>query len=308
MDGAWGWQPAIYLFFGGLGGGTFLMCAVLYLLDQKNHREILCHGFWAAALSVLIGLACLLLDLTNPLRGLLVWESFTNATSWMTLGAWGALFALGIFGASAVLSTPPFFLRLRKVRIALTVAGIAAALFLTTYTGMLLMDAAGIPFWNTPLLPCLFVASSANTGTALISVLSLIAPRRAQLKPRAVALLNGVTLVLILVELVLIGGMVGGALALSTDDPTRFAAAASASILVSGELSQSFWLTVVGIGLVVPLAIALDRALCRRITPYTSLIAWIESVGTLIGGYQLRFLILAAGLHANLVATALLNM
>lgn len=36
----WGWQPALYLFLGGMGAGAFIMAAVLFLIDRARHRLI----------------------------------------------------------------------------------------------------------------------------------------------------------------------------------------------------------------------------------------------------------------------------
>ena len=101
----WGWQPALYLFLGGMGAGTFIMAAVLYLIDPLKHKRIICASMWAAPVCVGVGLLLLLLELTNPLRGLMMWQSFSHFTSWMTYGAWGAFAAIVVFGLSALLAT-----------------------------------------------------------------------------------------------------------------------------------------------------------------------------------------------------------
>ena len=38
----WSWQPALYLFLGGMGAGAFVMAAVLFLIDRTRHRLIVC--------------------------------------------------------------------------------------------------------------------------------------------------------------------------------------------------------------------------------------------------------------------------
>lgn len=32
----WGWQPALYLFLGGLGAGSFVIAACLFLFDNNR--------------------------------------------------------------------------------------------------------------------------------------------------------------------------------------------------------------------------------------------------------------------------------
>ena len=36
----WSWQPALYLFLGGMGAGAFVMAAVLFLIDRTRHRPV----------------------------------------------------------------------------------------------------------------------------------------------------------------------------------------------------------------------------------------------------------------------------
>ena len=84
----WGWQPALYLFLGGLGAGTFLTAGILFLKDRGRHRRALCLGMWFSVICLCVGLLLLVTELINPLRGLMLWQSFSNFTSWMTYGAW----------------------------------------------------------------------------------------------------------------------------------------------------------------------------------------------------------------------------
>ena len=93
----WSWQPALYLFLGGMGAGAFVMAAVLFLIDRTRHRLIVCVSMWAALASLAVGLLLLLSELVTPLRGLLMWQSFGHFTSWMTYGAWGAFAAMAVF-------------------------------------------------------------------------------------------------------------------------------------------------------------------------------------------------------------------
>ena len=48
----WSWQPALYLFLGGMGAGAFVMAAVLFLIDRTRHRLIVCVSMWAALASL----------------------------------------------------------------------------------------------------------------------------------------------------------------------------------------------------------------------------------------------------------------
>ena len=72
LQSAWGWQPALYLFLGGMGAGAFIMAAILYLKDRERNARIVCVFMWAAAISLIVGLLLLLMELVTPLRGLLM--------------------------------------------------------------------------------------------------------------------------------------------------------------------------------------------------------------------------------------------
>ncbi len=153
----WGWQPALYLFLGGVGAGAFLAAGILVFMDRERHRTIAGASMWAAIACLGVGLLLLLSELTNPLRGLLLWKSFSNHTSWMAFGAWAALLALVFFAASALVVTrktevlivkawPAFAAREHAVVTACVSAGMVLAACVAVYTGMLLMAVPGVPY------------------------------------------------------------------------------------------------------------------------------------------------------------------
>ena len=46
----WFWQPALYLFLGGMGAGAFVMAAILHFLDREGSRRVVCASSWAELL------------------------------------------------------------------------------------------------------------------------------------------------------------------------------------------------------------------------------------------------------------------
>ena len=326
----WGWQPALYLFLGGMGAGTFVMAAVLYLIDRTSHARIICVSQWASAISLGAGLLLLLLELTQPMRGLMMWQSFSHFTSWMTYGAWGAFSAIAVFGISAVLATKPLvtwlFRMLRRnsgdetaelgdvmgahvlvlARTILAVVGIGLGLFVAVYTGMLLMMAPGVPLWNTPLLPCLFAVSGLDTGVAFVEIVAVLLSRKEALTLRARTLMEGLVVVLVVVECVVLGLLLYGMLCGGDGSAASATAARSADLLTSGILSPYFWGMVVACGLALPLLMAIVGLAMRK--RHVSALMILGAAGALIGGCELRFLMLAAGLHADLVTETVLSM
>lgn len=301
----WGWQPALYLFLGGMGAGAFIMAAVLYLIDPEKHRRIVCTSMYLAFASLAVGLILLLSELIAPTRGMMMWQSFSHFTSWMTYGAWGAFLAMIVFIVSALLATkgvgnwladhwkwftPENGTKLRRI---LAWIGIVLGAFVAFYTGMLLMAGGGVPLWNTLLLPLLFTVSAFDTGVALVEVVCVAYGKKDPLAPKARSLMERIAIVLIIIELIVLAIFLGTMMAAGST------AAESASMLVSGSLAAPFWVMIVAIGLVFPLIMALVGLFMKSGEGRPVMTA--GAIGVLIGGCELRFLILAAGIHADIV-------
>lgn len=316
----WSWQPALYLFLGGMGAGAFVMAAVLFLIDRTRHRLIVCVSMWAALASLAVGLLLLLSELITPARGLLMWQSFGHFTSWMTYGAWGAFAAMAVFAVSALLATRPVGVWLATkwkwfekhgvaLRRVLAVVGIVLGAFVAVYTGMLLMSAGGVPLWNTPLLPALFTVSAFDTGVALVEIVAILLSKKDALAPKARVIMERAVVVLVLVECVVMAAFLASMLGADGQTAMGATAASSAALLVSGGLAACFWGMVVVCGLVLPLVMAaaglvLHRRGGKKPCPkrLQGALMAIGAAGALIGGCELRFLILAAGIHADVVA------
>lgn len=321
----WSWQPALYLFLGGMGAGAFIMAAVLYLIDSTKHRLIVCVSMWAALASLAVGLLLLLSELITPARGLLMWQSFGHFTSWMTYGAWGAFAAMAVFAVSALLATRPVGVWLAKkwkwfekkgtaLRRVLAVIGIALGAFVAVYTGMLLMSAGSVPLWDTALLPLLFTVSAFDTGVALVELVAVALSKKDPLAPKARVLMERIVVGLVLVEAVVLAMFLASMLGGDAQSAVGATGMASATLLVSGGLATCFWGMVVACGLALPLIMAVVGLLLhRRRRPtgskkgFAPLMA-VGAVGALIGGCELRFLILAAGIHADVVAETVMSL
>ncbi len=313
----WSWQPALYLFLGGMGAGAFIMAAVLFLIDAKRHKFVVCVSMFAAFVSLAVGLMLLLSELITPVRGMLMWQSFSNFGSWMTYGAWGAFGALAVFFVSALLAAAPVDARLQKawkwyakqglkLRRVLAVIGMVLAVFVAVYTGMLLMTAGGVPLWDSPLLPCLFTVSAFDTGVALVEIVAVILSKKDPLAHKAASLMERIVVVLVVLEVAVLAVFLWTLLGADPATPAGAAGAASAKLLTTGGLSTVFWWMVVACGLVVPFAMAL-AALALRGKETRPLMA-VGAIGALVGGCELRFLILAAGVHADVLGATVMGL
>lgn len=335
LQSVWGWQPALYLFLGGMGAGAFVMAAILHLKDRERNARIVCVSMWAAAISLVVGLLLLLMELVAPLRGLMMWQSFSHFTSWMTYGAWGAFGAIAVFGVSALLATPKLGEVLatkcawyakhgQGVRKGLAVAGVALGTFVAFYTGMLLMTAEHVPFWNTPLLPALFAVSAFDTGVALVEIVAVALVKRETIEWDAKRFMEKCVVVLVATEAAVLAAFLGGMLLADAGTPVGAAAAASAGMFVSGQLAVWFWVLVVLAGLALPFAMALKGLLAKEGPAGASsadcaashavaksavdVPTLLGALCALVGGCALRFLVLAAGMHADVVADTIMKM
>ena len=348
LQAVWGWQPALYLFLGGLSAGTFVTAALLFFKDRERNARVVRIACWAALVCLAAGLGLLLTELSNPLRGMMMWQSFSNFASWMTIGAWALALAMVVFGLMALLSTPAVARRLGaeagrgaaidRVRRVLAVAGSALALVVAAYTGILLMAAPGVPLWNTLLLPCLFTVSGLDTGVALVEVIAVAI--KAGVAPASSRLLSRCVAVLVVAELVVLAVFLGLAAAGGAGVESVFAAA-GAQLMLGGPLAPAFWLLVVVLGLALPLAVAVMQlrrggagepvrgsasaakgtaggektasSATEEKQPVAASspameekkpghgLALAGACGALVGGCALRFIILSAGVHGDVI-------
>ena len=113
-----------------------------------------------------------------------------------------------------------------------------------------------------------------------------------------------IVIVLVLLELAVLAAFFSAMLGADTATALGATAAQSAEMLTAGVLAPYFWGMVVVCGLALPLIMAVIGLASKKkdVRAATA----IGAIGALVGGCELRFLILAAGLHANLAAAALM--
>lgn len=310
LQSVWGWQPAFYLFLGGLGAGTFFVAGLVHFIT-KGHARVVCAAMWCAIVFLAVGLGLLLLELSAPLRALMMWQSFSHLnSSWMAIGAWLLFGAIICCAIAAVTSTDPLCRLLRisagaraKLRAAFTAIGMVLTLCVAVYTGILLMDAPGVPFWNTTVLPLLFTVSALDTGVAFTGILLAAFEPDEHRVPRA---LEVATACLIVIEAAVLGMflntmLAGGNPLFETMEPGYGAtAAASANSWLNGQLAVPFWGLLVAVGLAAPFVLAIAQV-AHHFKRHRA-VAISASLCVLIGGCTLRFITLLAGTHVDIVA------
>ncbi len=285
----WGWEIPLYLFLGGLVAGILMFSALMFLRGKADEYPTAVKWLPLSAPFLLgIGLLSLLLDLSHVLY---FWQLFTNIRweSPMSWGAWTLLIVTPVSTLWAASWLPDlfpawdwkfpiveeFFDWFEKQR--KWVAGILIlfSVILGMYTGILLSAFNARPFWNTAILGPLFLTSGLSAGAASTVLFS-----KSQKEKEFFARLD---LSLIGIELFLIIHLFMGFL---SGTQVHIDAA---ELFLGGPYTTSFWIFVVGLGLVVPAILEIMEIFKARIP------AFIPSLLVLIGGLLLRFIVVDAG-------------
>ncbi len=304
----WGWLIAIYLFLGGMGGS---MVVVGYLHQlRRNSKSLSGLGSLIGVLLVALGTLFLIGDLTKPEIFYMVFASpHLNPGSWIVRGS-AILTGLIIFGL--LYSAPQIklfsWLPWSKSESALKALGLIASIFgfLTVmYTGILIGVVGAVPFWHSPGLPLLFIASGFSTGVTGMLFVNVVQGMRASGVEREAHFhwcheLSRWDAILISVELLV---MFLYLYMVSIGSPEG---AYSVNDILYGSLAGPFVGGVVLMGLAIPLLleylhittgkkaaeIVHDHGIFKPC--YVPLIA---ATLVIIGGLILRYVILSAGAH-----------
>ena len=273
----WTSLAAIDFFLGGTGAGVFLVSMYLGLGA----------GGVAGLVGVALGALALLADLGRPER---FWRAGSQVImSWISRGVVLTLVFL-VFGVLYVL--PDWLAALPWSRgsglgqgIGLIAALAAGGVMM--YTGFLLSHSPSIPFWNTTLLPLLFVSSALTSGLGAVYILLPFVGDRAAGAARAEVL----GIVFLAANLVVLAVYV-----LNMHFST-VGARESVRMLVRGSLASAFLGGVVVVGLVIPLVVTLVAYLGGRGFGTLPEVLAVEGILMLIGGYVFRHCVLKAGVY-----------
>lgn len=276
----WNGIIAGYLFLAGVGAGSFAFAAMAGWKDPEA-RKLKMAGMIIGFLCVAVGTLMLVVDakagLHNPLRFIMLLTNFNSVMAWGTVIL--SVFLLVAFVEIVLLwktkATPKW----------LDWVGVALAVCVAAYTGVLLSASPAYPLWNFPLLPILFLVSAAATGFAACELagytLDRAALERVELPAWVSIALPAVEAVLVVVLLV-VTGLAGGVAA--------EAGAATVATLLSGSYAPLFWAFAV-FALVAPLCISAIAAVKKLPLGAAFAASW---VCVLVGGFMLRYLVVMA--------------
>ena len=277
----------IYLFLAGAGCGTFV--AAVYLSQRARSSAALRRSLGRVALPslvvscgmVAVGAACLMLDLGRPELALDVLAN--PAGSVLSVGAWALVAFMAAVAALLACNLRVLGLGHGAV-LAVQALGCASALVVMVYSGLFLSTIWTLPLLASPLVPVLFVLSSASCGiaTAFLAA-SFVETRHPYRGPLVwLARIDGG---IVVVEAGCLSAFV--LLAFAGEET-----AAAARALAFGELAPVFWGVLAVCGLAVPLV--LERFLTHG-NSRTQLL-WIAAL-LLAGGFALRWCIVGAGAY-----------
>ena len=305
MEMYWHWLIVIYLFLGGLGAGAYLtsFAAEKGWLGSNSHLRR--AGYYIAAPVVAFGTLLLVFDLGQGFsKPWLLIRLLFNFGSVMTWGVYilSAFIIVGLIKGFLVYKN-------KSVSTGLTWAGAILALATGTYTGLLLSVIEAVPFWNSGIMPVLFVVSALSTGLSVTSLLASFIGLGGSSTIRE----GKAHVLLIAIELIIVALFLG-MMSSGTNGP---AGAESAKLVMFGSYAIAFWGYFIGLGLLLPLIVfSIDYfqsklSVQKTVTepsflggesaatvqeghpPYLTI---VTDISVLIGGFALRALIIFAAL------------
>lgn len=258
---------------GGLGGGLYLV-------------SLFFDNLWGMALGWFI-VAVLkggfhFLYLGKPAR---FWRLVLHPqTSWLSRGL---MFVVGFagFGLIQIILSKFFVDQTTAILVFKIIAGIFA-LCVATYTGFVLNTVKGVPFWELPILPLLFVACGILGGFGMTVAISIFSPSvnmgAAEIGSRIMLIVN----VLLIVIYLLVA--------------SQKEAAGKQSVLfqIRGSISPIFWTFVVALGIVIPAIIAVSSLFSGE---STAVILILGTICEIIGGMMLRYCVLKSGIYNPII-------
>jgi formate-dependent nitrite reductase membrane component NrfD len=265
----------IAFYAGGLGGGLYLV-------------SLFFNSLWGMFISWLI-IAVIkggahLLYLGKPQR---FWRIVSRPqSSWL---ARGFIFVMLFIFFGAIQLVLSFWLPGTAGEIVFKVFAGITALAIAIYTGFVLNTVKAVPFWNSSLLPLLFVLCGILGGFGLSVIIALNGGNV------NLAIAEAGSRWLIIVNAFLIAVYLWGAATRETTGKQ------SVMEQIRGSGAPIFWIGIVALGIIVPLAIAFSSYFMREVS---SVLLVTGVACEVLGGLALRYCVLKAGAYSPLVAVA----
>ena len=315
MNSKWGNDMFVpmYLFFGGLSGGLFVVAVAADLIGIKLKQFENFSKITAVLCLPVLALAgaFIAFHLGKPERGILFPFFFKNYSSWLVIGGWSVGLAIPLVVSYAAM----WHFRVNQTyRRIVGVIGMPLLGFVSFYTGLLLSGAMFVPLWSMKFLPYLFLNSGVLTGLAgsgLVYILyQAFFTQNVSQEPASVSedsskiisILGYAILVFIFIELVEIQIFMEylASNPIKDDNSGLFIAPNGSEFVyeyvTQGPLSTWFWWGIIGLGLTLPLVIGLIELIFEKvIKTYINWVSGFKFASILVGGAILRFVIVWGG-------------
>ncbi len=164
------WLIAIYFYFTGLSAGSFVVSTMSYGFGMKLYRPISRLAIITATICLGIAPVALLMQVGWPIRSIWNHFSYLNFSSPMT---YGAFLLVGYPLVCIFYALFMFRGDLPKTKL-LGSIGIPVAIATHGYTGFILAFGKARAYWNTALMPTLFLVSAIVSGLALMILLVML--------------------------------------------------------------------------------------------------------------------------------------
>ncbi len=320
MNSKWGNDIFVpmYLFFGGLSGGLFVIAVAADLLGIKFKQFEKFSRLTSYLVLPVLALAgaFIAFHLGKPERGILFPFFFKNYNSWLVIGGWSVGLAVPLVAAYAALWYYKTDATIRRVLgvIAFPILG-----FVSFYTGLLLSGAKFVPLWSQEYLPYLFLNSGVLTGLAGSGLMFVLYQTYGSSKSEdssgVVRIIGYAIIFFVLVELFELQRFMDHLASnpVKIDNSGYFVApngsAMAYEYVTQGVLAPWFWWGIIGIGLTLPLFLSFVEMLFEKlIKPYADWVSGVKFASILSGGIILRFVIVWGGeLKAPLTVLPQLN-
>lgn len=299
----WDWIIAIYLFLAGMSAGAVMISIYLkrkVIEGDPAHNGIIKATAILAPFGIIAGLTILIFHLTKPLS---FWKImiFFNPTSVMSMGVilfqvyMVVLFAwIGVIFRKEIMAflkgkfgfIDAILLKIEQFENALEVVLAVLAIMLAAYTGFLLSALQTYPMLNNPVLPILFLFSSLSSGAAACLLFGVLGFKESSHSAPVKWIHNFERPVVVFELFVLVTFFTGLIFSGGQGEVAAWAA------IGGGFWGTWFWVGVIGLGMVTPLA--LNAFAPKEVTHSKGFIFVVTSL-SLIGVLMLRTFVLYAG-------------
>jgi len=265
----------IAFYAGGLGGGLYLVSLYFNNLPGMFISWLIIAVVKGGAHLVYLG---------KPLR---FWRIvFRPNSSWL---ARGIIFVITFVVFALIQLVFSYWMPGTAVEIVFKVLAGISALAVTVYTGFVLNTVKAVPFWNSTMLPLLFVLCGILGGFGLSVIIGLsggnVDIHAAETGSRWLLIANALLIAIYLI-------------AAAHRETTG---KKSVMEQMRGNLAPVFWVGIVILGIIIPLVIAFSSYF---VVDTSSALIITGVVCEIIGGLALRYCVLKAGAYKPLVAIA----